>query len=81
MLTCAVLWIVCGVLAYGITKNDLKNELLKRHVKYYNYIDELLSVICGLAGLIGLIGTFVFIVRWSDSKIGFCYRIPKELHA
>ena len=81
MLTWAVIWIVCGILAYGMIKNDLKNELpTKRYLKYYNYIDEMLSVICGLAGPIGLIGTLVFIVRF-NSKIGFCYQIPKELRA
>ena len=72
-----VLWIVCGVLAYGLVKNH-GWQWNSFFCQKWNYEDELACILCGLFGPIGLI-TGVILTLAFGYRFGLCYLMPKEL--
>ena len=74
-------WIVCGVLAYGIMKGRICRILEEeRAVNYwgvYNSKDEAFCIFLLLAGMLGFIFT-MFSFGESRYKFEFCYCIPEK---
>ena len=71
-------WIVCGILAYGITKNDFKCF----HEKYkipYDWKSEKICWFFAMLGMVGLMSTFFLNIVMDNNKIGRCYKIPEHL--
>ena len=76
-----VAWVICGVLAYGILKNGIRQSYSKLEVEYMRYTikDEIfIRFISLVEGPIGLI-TVITVLRINGYKLGLCFRMPKEL--
>lgn len=71
--------IICSVIAYAISKGDLKEYYNTRHItKGYTWKDELLSLIISIFGPAGLL--FVVILSYlKHGKINLCFRMPQNL--
>lgn len=84
----AIVWIICGVLAYGLEKNwCLQLEL--RLIKLFGFsvpyskrdvIDR--EIHCIFTGLLGPVGLACSLLSnlLSRRKIGLTYRMPKKLY-
>lgn len=83
MLLGVIVWVVCGLLGYGLMKNFWQEFYLKTDTKkHYRLDDEGICIMAFLAGPAGLVFTLVIalLAKWIGKyKFGFCYHIPKEL--
>ena len=71
-------WVICGVLAYGILKNNLRQHTKLPHTRHHDTEDEFVVYLISAMGLIGLIA--IILGTWiGGSELGLCYRMPKEL--
>ena len=73
MLILAIVWIVCGVLAYGLQKNWCYQHKLQ----VYTPSDEML---CRYVFVLGPLGLFIAIMAniIFDRDIGLIFCMPKE---
>lgn len=89
-----VLWIICGVLAYGLVKDDTRrfflrwNRLLeniggkKSTFMRYEFRHELSCIFFGALGFIGLGVVLILITPiaiYRREMPSLCYRMPKKL--
>ncbi|MBI5421436.1 MAG: hypothetical protein HZA35_03980 [Parcubacteria group bacterium] len=77
-------YIVCGILAYGIQKNNWRQFFVTLEFVGYDITAELMCITCGLLGYYGFIiilGTVLMDRFMFDIKLkpGLCYKMPKEL--
>ena len=71
-------WIICGVLAYGVAKNNLRQHHSKLEYTRYDIVGEFVVRLVSVMGPIGLIS--IILETWIEgSELGLYYRMPKEL--
>lgn len=75
MLILAIVWIVCGVLAYGLQKNWSYQHKLQ----VYTSLDEML---CWCVFVLGPLGLFIAIMAnvIFGCDVRLIFRMPKERH-
>lgn len=71
-------WIVCGILAYGLKKHFWKLFLAERQYPGYEQKLEKQCVDYGMSGIIGLYSAFIQ-NRKEKYPLGLCFKMPEEL--
>lgn len=74
-------WIICGFVAYGITKGDFV-YIIKKYSTHnnddgYTVAGEFLCLVSFLAGYAGLL--MAIVMSLSVGKFSWCLKAPKEL--
>ena len=73
-------WAICGILAYGIYKKNLKLFYEKYEYMGYSWNDEVFAIIDVFLGLLGLIHVFRYFTGFGKKvEIGLCFLMPREL--
>lgn len=74
MIVLGILWLICGIFAYGITYGYFQSEYPK-FAKERCYADGLLALFMGCMGIIGLITSYFLSnfarrgLKWIDKKL------------
>ena len=71
-------YVVCGILAYGVAKNNWRQFYCTLKWVGYDKATEALSIVFGLLGFAGLI-TATILTIFEKRKLGLCYKMPTEL--
>ncbi len=78
-----IFYVACGILTYGIVKNNSRQFYTTLKYVGYDSYAELMCIVCGLLGYYGFfaaLGT-TLILRFAfhiKPKLGLCYKMPKE---
>jgi len=72
-------WLICGVLLYGLEKNRWRQFFQKLNYIGYDSTYEGLCIASIIFGPIGLFMNIIITILIGDYKLGFCWRMPKEL--
>ena len=78
MTTFWLIWVACGVVAYGLAKGNWRSIFERLDYVGYGGVEESLCWMNGTFGIFGLVSailTFILVSR----RLRFCYRMPKEL--
>jgi|GEM_PF-4714460 len=71
-------WITTGILSYGLVKNNMKQFIQPLTYVGYDKEHEAIFIVSGCLGPFGIISGLLF--AWSNkSKLGLCFKMPKEL--
>jgi len=71
-------WIICGILAYGMTKDNWRQFFETLTYVGYDSRHENFCILSVIMGPVGLL-VMIFIVLSEGYKFGLCYHMPKEL--
>lgn len=76
----AVVWLVCGVLAYGVAKNHYRQVLINLGSKYSNVVENRFRKLI-LGGPFTLGWTLIIYIQFYSPEfhLGTTFRMPKEL--
>ena len=74
-----LVWVECGVFAYGLTNGATKKFLEGLNYAGYDKIGELLCILHAITGPLGLVNSLVLTVCVDRTSPSLCYRMPKEL--
>ncbi len=72
-----VIWVICGVLVYGMLKDCFRRGLERTYFEYgwgHEFVCFYFGLVCPIIGLC----FFLVALLWGE-KIGLCFRMPKEL--
>ncbi len=73
-------WIVSGVFAYGLAKNNIKIFLLRRGaLNRHGWLAEIWPWFCGICGPMGFWLEYQFTFDGDPKFFDLCYRMPKAL--
>ncbi len=82
-ITILLLYILSGILAYGIAKNAWRHFILTLKYVGYDNTHELVCILLGISGFYGLaatlITTTIAMIVLRKQTFGLCYKMPKEL--
>lgn len=80
MLIWAVLWLVCGVFSYGVSKGQILNECLIHGYKYTRE-DEISNLIMLAIGPFSLMVVMLMFILGGYGFSLLCFCMPKKLCA
>lgn len=75
----AIVWVICGILTYGLQKHFWKLYFTELQCPGYCQKFEKLCIDIGMGGLLSLIYSLTDNKRMKKYPLGLCFKMPQEL--